>query len=271
MALRRRCSQYNCKMQNMIGKVALVTGGTKGLGRAIADTLLGRGCKVAILGRDETSGRQTVVGLLKKHSNGSCVFYKCDVSKDGQLEDAFIQTKNHFGAIDIVVNNAGLFDETNWQQVFDVNIKGYFSGITLGMKYMSKSNGDKGGHILNVSSVVGIAVVPDMPVYCVSKQAIVAMTRCFGSDLYWNRHGVKVNCICPDPIDTAMWTQVSDFYRNSEDSAHVWRSFDARIMPASMVAEAVLRLLEDEPNGAALLCLKTSGINYYDFPAPVPP
>ncbi|KAH9380444.1 hypothetical protein HPB48_008807 [Haemaphysalis longicornis] len=167
----------------------------------------------------------------------------------GVTLDAFIQTKNHFGAIDIVVNNAGLFDEDNWQQVFDVNIKGYFAGITLGMKYMDKSSGEKGGHVVNVSSVVGIVVVPDMTVYTVSKQAIVAMTRCFGSDLYWNRHGVRVNCICPDPMDTDMWAQVSDRYRNSEESGQRWRYFDAQIVPYSHGQAKLKQKTEDAGTG----------------------
>lgn len=255
-------------MKNFTDKVALVTGGTKGLGRAVADALLGKGCKVAILGRDETVGVQTAVDLLKKHLNGSCAFYKCDVTDDGQLEDAFMQAKNHFGAIDILVNNAGITDEDDWKQVLAVNLNAVFTGITLGMKYMDKSSGGNGGHIVNVSSIAGLFVVPEVPAYCVSKQAVVAMTRCFGSDLYWNRHGVRVNCICPDPIDTPLWKQLSDSCKVSEDTAGLPRIFDARIQPPSLVAQAVVKLLEDEPNGAALLCLHGTGINYYDFPAP---
>ncbi|XP_077529268.1 15-hydroxyprostaglandin dehydrogenase [NAD(+)]-like [Haemaphysalis longicornis] len=258
-------------MHSFADKVALVTGGTRGLGRAIADALLDKGCKVSILGRDETSGEQATIDLLKKHPNGSCVFYKCDVTDDRQLEEVFIQTKNHFGCIDILVNNAGIADEDNWKEVLAVNLHAVFAGITLGLKHMDRSKGGQGGHIVNVSSIAGLLVVPELPAYCVSKQAVVAMTRCFGSDFYWNRHAVRVNCICPDPIDTLLWKQVSDSCEQSEDTAQLSRIFGPRVQPASLVAQAVLKLLQDEPNGATLLCLKETGINYYDFPSPMLP
>lgn len=255
-----------CTMKDFNGKVALITGGAMGLGRGIADALLQKGCKVSILDIDEATGKATVADLIKKHPNSNCVFYKCDVAVETQLEDGFKKTKNHFGAIDIVINNAGIAGEENWRKVFAVNIDAVFSGTLLGIKYMDKFKGLKGGHIINVSSILGLHVLPAIPAYNTSKAAIISMTRCFGSDLYLNRNGVRVNCILPDPIDTRLWAQLSDYCKLSEETAEMALVFDTRIQQPSQVAQGVIKVLEDEKNGAALMCLHKIGLKYHEFP-----
>lgn len=254
-------------MKDFSGKVALVTGGAMGLGRGIVESLLQKGCKVSILDIDEPMGKQTTADMVKKFPNSNCVFYKCDVSNEAQFEDGFKKTKNHFGCINIVVNNAGIAGEDNWRKLFSVNLEAYFSGILLGLKYMDKSKGGKGGHIVNVSSVSGIYVFPQLPAYNTSQAAIVTMTRCFGSDMYYNRTGVKVYCICPDPIDTKLWAQLSDYCRMSEDTVEFAHVYDTRIQQPVVVAHAIIQLLEDERNGGTMLCLHKIGNKYHEFPA----
>ncbi|XP_077492837.1 15-hydroxyprostaglandin dehydrogenase [NAD(+)]-like [Amblyomma americanum] len=253
-------------MKDFNGKVALVTGGAMGLGRGVAEMLLQKGCKVSILDIDEAAGKETTADLVKRFPNSNCTFYKCDVSNDAQLEDGFKKTKNHFGCIDIVINNAGIAGEENWRKLFAVNVEAAYSCILLGMKYMDKRNGNKGGHIVNVSSVTGIYVFPELPAYNTSQAAIVTMTRCFGSDLYYSRTGVKVYCICPDPIDTRLWAQLSDYCRGCEDTTEFAHVYDTRIQQPVVVALSIMQLLEDERNGGTMLCLHKIGNQYHEFP-----
>nr|XP_037273508.1 uncharacterized short-chain type dehydrogenase/reductase y4vI-like [Rhipicephalus microplus] len=253
-------------MKDFKGKVAIVTGGAMGLGRGIVESLLQKGCKVSILDIDEPMGKQTAADMVKKFPNANCVFYKCDVTNDAQFEDGFKKTKNHFGGIDILVNNAGIAGEDQWRKVFSVNLEAYYSGILLAMKYMDKSKGGKGGHVVNVSSVSGIYVLPQLPAYNTSQAAIVTMTRCFGSDMYYSRTGVKVYCICPDPIDTRLWAQLSDYCRMSEETVEYAHVYDTRIQQPVVVAHAIIQLLEDEKNGGIMLCLHKIGNKYHEFP-----
>ncbi|CAN7995332.1 unnamed protein product, partial [Ixodes hexagonus] len=145
-----------------------------------------------------------------------------------------------------------------------------FSGILLGLKYMGKDKGFNGGHIINTASVAGIFVVPSLPAYNTSKCAVVAMTRAFGSKLHFDRHGVKVNCLCPDPIETPLWTQIADHLKSDESTTAVADVYNNRVQTPEDVARGVIKLLEDDKNGAALLSLHGSGLQYYNFQEPAP-
>ncbi|KAG0409979.1 hypothetical protein HPB47_012904 [Ixodes persulcatus] len=184
---------------------------------------------VALLDIDEKQGTKTVAEFQQKHGKESCVFYECDVTNEGQLEDCFKSTRSKFGALDILVNNAGIFSEDNWRKMFAINIESVYSGILLGFKYMGKDKGYNGGHIINTASIVGIYVAPAAPAYNTSKCAVVAMTRAFGSKLHLDRHGVKVNCLCPDPIDTSMWAQITDHLSSDKGTVGTLNVFSPRV------------------------------------------
>ncbi|KAM7299969.1 15-hydroxyprostaglandin dehydrogenase [Ixodes scapularis] len=257
-------------MADLGGKVALVTGGAAGLGSAIGAALLAEGCKVALLDIDENQGTKTVAEFQQRHGKESCVFYKCDVTNEGQLEDCFKNTRSKFGALDILVNNAGIFSEDNWRKMFAINIESVYSGILLGFKYMGKDKGYNGGHIINTASIVGIYVAPAAPAYNTSKCAVVAMTRAFGSKLYFDRHGVKVNCLCPDPIDTSMWAQITDHLSSDKGTLGALNVYSQRVQQPEDVARGVIKLLEDGQNGAALVSMSADGLQYYNFQEPTP-
>lgn len=141
--------------KSLSGKVALVTGAATGLGRAIAALLLEKGSKVVLIDRNETQGCRTVEELQQKHGIQSCAFFMCDVCNEADMDALLIKTRSLYGGLDIVCNNAGVYDEENWRKVFAVNTEAVFLGIRLAMKHMGKENGHNGGHIINTSSIAG--------------------------------------------------------------------------------------------------------------------
>uniref|UniRef100_A0A131Y1G7 15-hydroxyprostaglandin dehydrogenase [NAD(+)] n=1 Tax=Ixodes ricinus TaxID=34613 RepID=A0A131Y1G7_IXORI len=257
-------------MVDLKGKVALVTGGAAGLGSAIAAALLAEGCKVSLLDINEDQGTKMASEFQQKYGKESCVFLACDVTDEGQLDECFKDTRSTFGGLDIVVNNAGIFREDNWRKVFAINIESVYSGILLGFKYMGKDKGYNGGHVINTASVAGLYVAPASPAYNTSKCAVVAMTRAFGSKLYLDRHGVKVNCLCPDPIDTELWTQVSEHLSSEESTVAYFDALQQKVQRPEDVARGVIKLLEDGQNGAALVSTSAQGLRYYNFHEPTP-
>ncbi|XP_077530262.1 15-hydroxyprostaglandin dehydrogenase [NAD(+)]-like [Haemaphysalis longicornis] len=252
-------------MKDLRGKVALVTGAATGFGKAIVDLLLQNGCKVSLLDMDPNQGKQTTGEFQEKYGKDSCIFLRCDVTDDQELDDCFCRSQAHFGGLDIVVNNAGIAGEPKWKKIFAVNTAAVFNGILLGLKYMGKDNNQNGGHIINVASAAAFGVFAHIPAYSASKAAVVTMTRAFGNDIYFNRHGVKVNCICPDPMNTPMWWGISAACRMREDTKPVPLQYDSGVMTVESVAKGVLQILEDEKNGSALVALHGEKLKYHEF------
>lgn len=171
-------------MDILNGKVALITGGAMGLGKATATVLLQRGCKVSILDIDEKHGNESVAEFKTTFGNDKCVFLKCNVEDDKEFEEGFVKTLSLLGGLDIVVNNAGILGLSNWRKTFSINTEAVFHGTLLGMKYMGTDNGGRGGHVINVASEAGIKPWDAVPAYSASKFAVVAMTRAFGVSMH---------------------------------------------------------------------------------------
>lgn len=252
-------------MKDLKGKTALLTGAASGFGKAIAGVLLGKGCKVALLDMDGMQGKETIAEFQGKYGKDSCIFFQCDVTDDQALDDCFSRTVAHFGGLDIVVNNAGIAGEARWKKIFAINTEAVFSGILLGLKYMGKDRGHNGGHIINVASITGLIVFPALPAYNASKVAVVAMTRAFGCDLHFNRHGVKVNCICPEPMNTPLWWGISSAGKLQNDTRDMANEYDKLVMPVEHVANGIVKILEDDKNGCALKAQHGQEFQYHEF------
>ncbi|XP_040554867.1 15-hydroxyprostaglandin dehydrogenase [NAD(+)] isoform X1 [Gallus gallus] len=137
------------------GKVALVTGGAQGIGRAFVQALLGKGAKVALLDRNPEAGQQSKAALDEQFEAQRTVFIQCDVTDTEQLKGAFKKVIEHFGRLDIVVNNAGVNNEKDWESTIQINLTSVIRGTYLGLEYMRKGNGGDGGVIINISSLAG--------------------------------------------------------------------------------------------------------------------
>uniref|UniRef100_A0A6P8QNQ3 15-hydroxyprostaglandin dehydrogenase [NAD(+)] n=1 Tax=Geotrypetes seraphini TaxID=260995 RepID=A0A6P8QNQ3_GEOSA len=138
------------------GKVALVTGAAQGIGKAIIRELLENGASVSLIDIAVEKGEEYKTLLDEEFGEGKAIFIVCDVTNQDQLTDAFQQTVDHFGKLNIVVNNAGINNEKNWEKTINVNLNGMIRGTYLALKHMRKDEGGEGGLIVNMSSLAGL-------------------------------------------------------------------------------------------------------------------
>lgn len=187
---------------DLTGKVALVTGGSRGIGQAIAATLHGAGAKVAILARDGARA-QEVAAELGSTAHG----YACDVARAPDVESAVAAVERDLGPLDIAVNNAGItrdnllfrIGEDDWDTVLDTNLKGTFLVTKYAARGMIKR---RWGRIINISSIVGLAGNKGQSNYTASKAGLVGFTRSVAKELA--SRNVLVNAVAPGYIDTEL-------------------------------------------------------------------
>ena len=197
-------------------RVAVVTGGGKGIGRAVASRLACGGAKVVISGRDEAALQSACAGI---HSaGGEAVGVLADVAKPEDAEALCQRTLEAFGRADILVNNAGItrdnlivrMSEEDWDQVVDTNLKGTFLCIRAFTRPMMKQ---RYGRIVNVSSVVGLMGNAGQANYVAAKAGIVGLTKAVAKELA-SRH-ITVNAVAPGFIETAMTSALSEKVRDA--------------------------------------------------------
>lgn len=231
------------------GKVALITGGTSGIGSATAMRLAREGAAIVITGRNPERGREVVESIVA--FGGQALFVQSDVRFSDECRNAVNQTLERFGKIDILFNNAGVFHprtvpdctEEEWDETIDSSLKGTF----LMSKYALPSMIEQGsGSIINTSSGWGILGGDKAAAYCAAKGGLIVMTKAMAID--HGPDGIRVNCVCPGDVMTPMLPD------DAAKRGMAWEDYAegasdrplGRIGKAEEIADAVLFLASDE-------------------------
>jgi len=194
-------------------KVALVTGGSRGIGFAIAKILSDNGATVVITSKNSEKIKQAEA----KISNSFGI--TCNIKKKNEVQNVLDQTIKKFGKLDILVNNAGIFpkikllheiEEEEWNEVLDVNLTGQFRFTKEAIPHLQKTS----GCIINISSDAGLKAYQgfNADAYSASKAALIVLTKCWA--LEYAKNKIRVNCICPGVVDTDM---TKPFLKNQKD------------------------------------------------------
>lgn len=242
-------------MSRFLNKVALVTGGSSGIGEATAELFAREGAKVAIAARRVEQGQRVAERI--RAAGGSAIFVRTDVSQEKDCKAAVTQTVEAFGRLDIAFNNAGIdilgkalvdYEEAEWDRLMGINLKGVFLSMKCEIPEMLKAGG---GAIVNTSSVFGLVGGKGIVAYQTAKHGLLGLTK--AAALEYSDRSIRVNSVCPaatesEMLDRALATPgVEDWFK----AAHPI----GRFSKASEVAEAVLFLASDAASyitGAAL-------------------
>lgn len=242
----------------LANKVALITGGTSGIGEATALLFSQEGARVAITGRSAERGHKVAQAIAQ--AGGKALFVKCDVRSAEQCRRAVEQTLAAFGRLDVLFNNAGVYyphtaldcSEEEWDLQIDINLKGTF---LMSKHALAPMIAQGGGVIINNSSGWGLVGGDAAVAYCASKGGVVLLTKAMAID--HGRQGIRVNCICPGDVDTPMLPD------DARRRGLKWEDYLAgaanrpmgRIGTAAEIAKAALFLASDDSSfmtGASL-------------------
>jgi 3-oxoacyl-[acyl-carrier protein] reductase len=216
--------------QRLTGKVAVVTGASKGIGAAIARQLADEGAAVVVNYASSKAGAERVVAEITG-KGGRAVAVQTDMSKPADIKRLFAEAKKAFGRVDVLVNNAGIYEfapleevtPEHFHKLFDLNVL----GLILASQEAAKQFGPAGGSIVNISSVVATAAPPTASVYSATKAAVDAVTRSLAKEL--GPRNIRVNSINPGIVETEGTTTAgitadeSDFRKQFEAQAPLRR------------------------------------------------
>lgn len=244
---------------NLDGKIALVTGASRGIGEAIAKTLAAHGARLILASRKIEGLKRVEEEIVREGGRAESI--ACHTGDMDQIRALFAQIESRYGRLDILVNNAGTnpffgdvlsADEKAWDKTCDVNLKGYFFMSQHAAKLMQKAGG---GAIVNVASVNAVRPAPWQGIYSITKAGVVAMTKSFAKELA--ACNIRVNALLPGLTDTkftAALTQNPDIINAVLPTIPM-----GRIAKPEEMAGAVLYLVSDAASYTTGICLNVDG------------
>lgn len=204
------------------GKVALVTGGAAGIGRATALKFAAEGARVVVSDVNTKGAEETVMLIAEQGGNAS--FVRADISIPAEVEALIHKTVDLYGSLDCACNNAGIEGkvaplaeqtEDNYDAIMGINAKGTFLCLRAEIAEMLKGSG---GAIVNLASIAGLIGFPGLSPYTASKHAVNGLTK--NAALEYSRHGIRVNSVCPGGIDTRMLDSLAEQSTDGEMDSH---------------------------------------------------
>ncbi|GAA0947492.1 glucose 1-dehydrogenase [Pseudonocardia zijingensis] len=243
------------------GKVALVTGGGSGIGRAACVAFAGYGAAVVAVDRDAAAAEETAETI--RRAGGTALAVSADVTRSADVQAYVRRTVEEFGRIDCFFNNAGIggtvaptaeYDEADFDTVMAVNVKGAFLGLRHVLPQMIEQGA---GAVVNTASVAGILATPAAPAYVASKHAVIGLTKAAAGEVA--PQGVRVNAVCPGPVDTVAMRRLEEQIAPEDPDGLTARNRAAqptgRYSTPEEVANVVLFLCSD-------LASNTTGAQY---------
>lgn len=248
----------------IVGKVAVITGGASGIGRATAERLVHEGAAVVVADLDESLGAETVKLLEAK--GGRAAFVKADITDEADSARMLRTAVDRFGRLDILYNNAGIglgrpnfqsVDVARWRRVLEVDLVGVILGCHLAAPIMEKSGG---GAIVNTASMAGLYPFKEDPVYGAAKAGVVNFTYSLAP--WASRLNIRVNCVCPGVVDTPLVRKAEAAALKAGRPTGV----PATILQPSAIADAVVRLIQDESLAGRAIEVRPTGPRIVDLP-----
>jgi dihydroanticapsin dehydrogenase len=241
---------------SLSGKVALITGGSRGIGFATAKIMSENGATVIITGKDSERLAKSVL----KISNSIGIV--ADIRKTDEVKNVVSKTIEKFGKLDILVNNAGIFpkikqlheiDENEWNEVLDVNLTGQFRFTKEVIPHLQKTSGS----IINISSDAGLKAYQgfNADAYSATKAALIILTKCWA--LEYAKYKIRVNCICPGVVDTDM---TKPFLKTQQDKDFMNNEHPiGRIGKPEEIAKAIMYFVSDDASWTTGAVLAVDG------------
>ncbi|XP_028402031.1 uncharacterized protein LOC114524972 [Dendronephthya gigantea] len=247
------------------GLVAIITGGAKGIGKAIVESLLEEQVKVYVFDVDEEEMKKAQKRFDEEYGKGQAVCIKCDVTCQDAFENAVERIFQEQNRLDILCNNAGIPPTSDIKKLIDTNLTSVIRGTIIAMKYMDTKTGGRGGNIIQMGSMSGLSYYPAHCEYTAAKHGIIGFTKGFAKEAF--SKGVRINCICPSCVDTDMLRIVT------KDNPIMQQAVEAMgVQTVDVVAKGFLELLHDEERvGEVMRITVKNGIDFHKFPEePVP-
>lgn len=243
----------------LAGKVAIVTGGSQGIGEAIAKRYAAEGARVAVVyHHNDASADRVVADITAK--GGQAKAFKADCAKVPEIEKMVADVIGHFGAVHILVNNAGVFrtvpvgetTEEIWDEQLDLNLRGAFFCVKALLPEFRKNGG---GKVVNITSIAGVGAFPNCPAYCASKGGLEILTKALAAEL--GRHNINVNSLGPGNVATPLNAHLrgpghEDYLKLMQTMTPTGRDF---LNPEEMTGAAVFLASDDASavHGATLM------------------
>jgi len=241
---------------SLSGKVALITGGSRGIGFATAKIMSENGATVIITGKDSERLAKSVLKIPNS------IGIVADIRKTDEVKNVVSKTIEKFGKLDILVNNAGIFpkikqlheiDEDEWNEVLDVNLTGQFRFTKEAIPHLQKTSGS----IINISSDAGLKAYQgfNADAYSATKAALIILTKCWA--LEYAKYKIRVNCICPGVVDTDM---TKPFLKTQQDKDFMNNEHPiGRIGKPEEIAKAIMYFVSDDASWTTGAVLAVDG------------
>ncbi|GAB0100982.1 alcohol dehydrogenase 1 [Sergentomyia squamirostris] len=238
-------------MMDLCGKSALITGGSSGIGLAIAAEFLASGVRNILLVDVNPPESEVINDWREKFPKSRIEIHLADVGQMKEVRKAFTV----FDHLDIVVNSAGIFDECDYEKMFRINVCGVINSCLLAIEHMRMDRGGGGGCVVNIASIAALEPVLAAPLYSATKQSVLTITSSLAHDFFFRRFGIQFHTLCPGATRTRFFIDSFDarclFPEFVEDYRRKMKEYP--VQEVESVARAAIEVIRQQKNGSVMV------------------